>query len=301
MVINIDERTLDSFLPLIPNEIKGYVEEDEEAFCLGAVRDDTAVGILIFSVSEGLDKFLNPVVMAGILWVETAESYRDQGVAGELLDAMSEVLADSKGAVFCGVLPLHRVGEHAEEFFASRGFDFEIRPYPVMVINKEDCRRQIREVDGKYALAIEGERKKPDGIIPVSDIPRSLFRKTLKRMLSDEDFKYYYNLSYDADLFDPGTSFAIMHDREITSMILFRRVTSDELHMVMFDALESADAKEMLSLLHYSAGCYYLNEPENAKVILTLWKEKSMKLATYIFPHKETYSVRRGYLSEDRG
>ena len=52
MIIKLDENTLDSFLPLVPEELQRYLLE-EEAFCLGALRDDTAVGLLVFTVGDG--------------------------------------------------------------------------------------------------------------------------------------------------------------------------------------------------------------------------------------------------------
>lgn len=287
MVIKIDENTFDSFAPLIPEEVRKYAE-DGETFCLGSVRDDTAAGILVFSMGDGLDVCCDTLAMATVQWLFTAEDFRHQGVANELMDALEEVIQERPETIIACFIPDIKEVEDLEAFFSFRGFEFEDRGIPLMTITKDDCREQ-------KTLNPAGGLKKPRGIAPLDEIPKYRFRATIKKMLEDEEFLYYSNLSYDRDVYHRGMSFAIMNGDEISSIVLFRRILNDELHMVMLDAMAGADPREILELLKYSAGSYYLNEPDRLKIKLTLWKEKSQNLAAYIFPKKKSVLIRRGY------
>ncbi len=296
MIIKLDEDTLDSFLPLVPEELQRYLLE-KEAFCLGALRDDTAVGLLVFTVGDGLNAAGELVVMISVHWISVAEEYRRQGVADELMTALYDITGDSPDAMIACDIPLGRGYDNAEAFFTFQGFEFENNDIPVMEITKENFRARLKDEDMKKALSLADESNKPKGLVSLDEISKLRFRKNMKTMLSDEEFMYYTGLSYDRDVYDRGTSFAIMNGDTISVWTLFRKTRSDELHMVMFDASSGADTKEMLALLKYSAVMYYLNEPEGVHVRLTLWKEKSRKLAEYVFPNKDEYTVRRGYLS----
>ena len=294
MVIKPEGGMLDCFLPLVPEEIREYVEEGE-GLCLGAVRDDTAAGILVFTVGDGVDKSCTPVTITNIHWLYTAEGYRHQGVASELMEALLEILNSSPSPILACDIPKGYGYDGAEGFFSSKGFVFGTEDIPVMIVTKEDCRKQIRKADKEKALSLAEMPQKPKGMSNLSEITGIRFKKAMRIMLSDEEFDYYRELSEDKNMYDADTSFAVMRGDEISSMVLFRRTRSDELHMVMLDALSDADPKEMLSLLHYSAGRYYLYEPEYMTVRLTLWKQKSLNLAKHIFPGKETLPLRRGY------
>lgn len=296
MVIKLDEKTLDSFLPLIPEEIQDYIGEDD-VYCLGSVVDDTAVGVLVFALGDGVHRSGDPKVMIMIYWIYTAEDYRRQGVAGELMDALSDVTGDSTDSVIVCNIPMNEEFEGGEDYFRSRGFEFEMNDIPLMEITKDDCRQQIKEVDKEKALNLAGSQEKPAGLVSLDEISRIRFRRTIKKMLEDEVFTYYYNLSDDRDVYDKDTSYAIMKGDEISSVVLFRKAKRDLLHMVMLNAMSNAEPKEMLELLHYSAGKYFLEKPEDTDVGLILWKEKSRKLAEHIFPHKDVFMIKRGFLS----
>lgn len=296
MVIKLDEKTLDSFLPLIPEEIQDYIGEDD-VYCLGSVVDDTAVGVLVFALGDGVHRSGDPKVMIMIYWIYTAEDYRRQGVAGELMDALSDVTGDSTDSVIVCNIPMNEEFEGGEDYFRSRGFEFEMNDIPLMEITKDDCRQQIKEVDKEKALNLAGSQGKPAGLVSLDEISRIRFRRTIKKMLEDEVFTYYYNLSDDRDVYDKDTSYAIMKGDEISSVVLFRKAKRDLLHMVMLNAMSNAEPKEMLELLHYSAGKYFLEKPEDTDVGLILWKEKSRKLAEHIFPHKDVFMIKRGFLS----
>lgn len=294
MVIKVDDNILDSFLPLIPEEIQDYTEESE-VYCLGCVRDDTAVGILMFALSDGVNSSGDPEVIVMLYWICTAEDYRGQGVAEELLKALLDIVRHSPDSVIICNIPLGLGFDQAQDFFASHGFEFDANEIPVMEITKEDCRKQIHEVDKDKALDLANGMDKPEGLVSLDMISKVKFRKTVKKMLEDEEFTYYYNLTDDREAYDMEISSAFMKNDEVTSLALFRKTSGDELHMVMLDALSNADPREMLDLLHYSAGKYYLEKPDDMRVRLTLWKEKSRKLAEHIFPHKDEFRVKRGY------
>ncbi|MCR5237435.1 MAG: GNAT family N-acetyltransferase [Lachnospiraceae bacterium] len=294
MVIKVDDTILDSFLPLIPEEVQDYTEESE-IYCLGCVRDDTAVGILIFSLSDGVNKSGDPEVIIMLYWLYTAEDYRKQGIAGELLKALFDIVRHSPDSVIICNIPMGLGYDQSVDFFASHGFELEANEIPVMEISKEDFREHKNETNQDKVPKSSADLDKPEGLVSLDTISKVKFRKTIKKMLEDEEFTYYYNLTDERDAYDKDLSYAIMKNDEVTSMVLFRRTRSDELHMVMLDAASNAEPREMLDLLRYSAGKYFLDKPDDLYVRLTLWKEKSRKLAEHIFPHKDVFRVRRGY------
>ena len=296
MVIRLDDDTLDSFLPLIPEEIQDYAEEDN-VYCFGSVRDETAVGVLVFSLGDGVSRDGDPKVMVMLYWICTAEDYRRQGVADELMKALLDVTGDSGETVIVCSIPLNEDPGEATAFFRNRGFEFDANDIPIMEISKEDCRQSVKGTNKEKELIIAAEPERPEGLVSLNDISRVRFRKTVKSMLDNEDFSYYYNLTDAIDVYDRDTSYAIMKGSEISSIVLFRKTRRDELHMVMLDARINADPRELLELLHYAAARYYLDKPEEMRVRLILWKEKSRKLAEHIFPHKNVFMVRRGFLS----
>ncbi len=294
MVIKLDEKLADNFLPLIPMEVRDYLEE-EEAFCLGSVRDGTAVGVLVFSVCDGIHASGTCVAMIEIRWICTAEDYRRQGVAGELMETLTEITEDIPDTVMVCDIPLEFGYDLAEDFFKSLGFEFVENDIPVMEITREDCRTQSRYADSENAINPEKFQNMPKGVVSIGEIPAVKFRRAIKKMLEDENFRYYKNLSVERDYYDKDTSFVILNENEISSMVLFRRLKTNKLDMVMLDAMPGTDPREMQKLLHYSAAHNYMEEPENVVARLTLWKDKSRNLAVYVFPHKEMIMTRRGY------
>lgn len=294
MVIKLDERLMDFFLPLIPETMRSCLEEDD-VFCLGSLRDETAVGVLVFTVREGLHTSGVPFAMIEIQWIGTAEDYEGREVASELLDALSDIVEDIPDSVMVCDIPVEDRYDQAEEFFVARGFEFEEDDIPTMRITKEDCRTQSRYAETQHILKPDVLKNKPKGLVPLREVPAVTFRKAIKKMLRDNSFRYFKNLSEERDAYDLSTSFVIMHDGEISSVMLFRRTRPDELHMVMLDAVKGSNPKEMLNLLNYAAAYYFLKEPESTVIKLMLSEEKSKNLAVYIFPYKEMTMIRRGY------
>lgn len=294
MVIKLDERTMESFAPLIPEAMRDYAGSGE-AFCLGSVIEETAAGVLVFSVNEGMGKSGNVCAMIELLWIYTAEEFRQRGVANELMEALSDLLDDNPAEGIICYIPSDGRYSLAGSYLDSWGFDFEDRDTPVMIITKEDCRTQVREVDKERALSLAGEIKKTEDLVSVGEISKMKFRKAIRKMLEDEEPENALLVSEDRDTYDPKSSFAMIRDGEVSSVVLFEKRRTYELHLVKLDALSSADPKELLTLLHYAAGSYYLNEPEETVVWFALMTEKSMNLAKHIFPGKDIILVKRGF------
>ncbi len=294
MVIKVDERTMESFAPLIPEALRDYAGSGD-AFCLGAVLDETAAGVLVFSVNEGLDKNGDNCAMIELLWIYTAEGFRQRGVANELMEALSDLLDDNPSEGIICYIPSDGRYELAGSYLASWGFDFEDKDIPVMIITKEDCRAQVKDIDKVKAKNLAGDAARPEGLVTVSEIPKMKFRKAIKRMMEDEIPELVRSVSEDRDTYDADISFANVRDGEVSSVILFERRRDYELHLVALDALPDADSRELLNLLHYSAGLYYTQEPEETVVWFMLRNKKSMNLAKHIFPRKDVILVKRGF------
>ena len=293
MVIKVDERSRDSFLPLIPEPLHGYVRSGE-AFCIGCVRDDTAVGVLVFMVVNGADENGDICALIELLWICTAEAYRASHVASEMLEALADIYdSSSTDGIICALPQDSRYG-FTEAWLESWGFDFDDTDIPVMVVGKEDCRIHAKDINKDKVLSIVTDMTKPDGLISIKEIPKMKFRKVLNEMLVGENPIQYRIIPTDRDAYDPGISYAFIHDNKVSSMILFERRSSSELRMVLLKAFPQAEPKELLSLLHYSAGSYYLNEPEEAVIWFTLAAKRSLDLARHIFPEKDIMHIHWG-------
>ena len=298
MIKNVDQKIRDDFASLIPDEYREEIEAGE-VFCLGALKEDgdydLPVGVLLFSVEEGVSDGTEASVMIVLRWFYVAEEYRRQGFANELMEALSDVLDDSPAeGIVCDV-PFDSEYDLAEAFLISWGFQFEVTDTNEMIISKDDCRRQIRSKNREAELSLAAESEKPKGIIPVPDVPDEAFRQAVRRAKESERNGYYDLISENREDYAGDMSYAIMHGNEVSSLVLFERLNDSNLHMVMLTSFEQAAAKELLRLLHYTAVYYYLNYPEESKVHLTLGTERSMKLATHLFPDKDPIQVRRGF------
>lgn len=298
MVVNVDEKILDRFLPLIPAECQDEVQSGEW-FCLGALsgegEEKLPVGVLLFSAEDGMMNETEPATMLLLKWLYIAEEHRQKGFANELMDALSDILEDNPAeGILCDV-PFDSEYDLLEAFLTSWGFQFEVTDTHEMIISKEDCRKQISSINKEEALSLATASEKPKGMLSLPEIPEKTFRKALRAAKEMEKSGYYDLLSENSEDYAGDMSYVFLHDDEISSMALFERLPDDNLHMVMLSASNPDGAKELLTLLHYAAGYYYLNYPEETKIRLTLGTQKSRNLATHLFPDKDPVMVRRGY------
>ncbi len=305
MVIWAKENEMEAFLPLIPDDMKAQVQSGEW-FCLGALYDPseeeeaqdgekTAAGVLLFSSEDGIVYGGEIVTMIVLNWIYVAEEYRMRGIANELMQALSDILEDNPAEGIICDIPFGSEYDLAEDFFDSWGFDFEDTELREMVITKDDCRRDISPENKEEVLKLAAEHYRPAGLISIMELTREDFQKTIRIMKEAERSGYYDQLSENRDDYAGDMSYAVLNGNEVSSMVLFDRQSSGDLRMVMLESISSKNAKELLMLLRYCAGYYYVNYPEETKVKLTLGIERSRNLATHLFPSKDPIPVRRGY------
>ena len=305
MVIWVKENDMEAFLPLIPEEMRDRVKSGEW-FCLGALAEDReaaetsdderlAVGVLLFSSEDGISYGDERSSMIELHWLYVAEKYRMEGIANELMQELSDILEDNPAEGIICDIPLGSEYDLAEDFFESWGFNFEVTELQEMTITKEDCRREISPHNKEEALRMASGPSRPIDLIPVSELSKDEFKRVVREMKQMETSGYYDWISEERDDYAGDMSYAIVHENKVSSMALFERLPNDDLHLVMLGTLSQRGAKELLELLRYTAGYYYLNYPEEAKVRFSLGIERSRNLAVHLFPDKEPVQVRRGY------
>lgn len=303
MIIPITEKETDHFLPLIPEDMQNAVKCGKLK-ALGALsedgedsgEDDTAeaCGVVLFSSEDGMEIEGGRGRMIVLHWIFVAEKHRQKGVANDLMDALSDILEDDPAeGIICNI-PMGSEYDQAENFLTSWGFSFEVTELQEMVITKDDCRREISPVNKEMALKLASGPERPLNLIPVSDLSKADFKKTVRTMKEEEKSGYYDPIPEDRDAYAPDMSYAFVREDQVSSMALFEKLPDGDLHMAMLGTLSKRGAKELLELLRYCAGYYYLNYPEEAKVRLSLGIERSRNLAMYLFPDKEPIPVRRG-------
>ena len=305
MVIWVKENEMEAFLPLIPEEMRDRVKSGEW-FCLGALEEDReaaetsdderlAVGVLLFSSEEGISYGDERSSMIELHWLYVAEKYRMEGIANELMQELSDILEDNPAEGIICDIPLGSEYDLAEDFFESWGFNFEVTELQEMTITKEDCRREISPQNKEEALRMASGPSRPIDLIPVSELSKDEFKRVVQQMKQEEVSGYYDWISEERDHYAGDMSYAVVHGDKVSSMVLYERLPNDDLHLVMLGTLSQRGAKELLELLRYTAGYYYLNYPEEAKVRFSLGIERSRNLAVHLFPDKEPVQVRRGY------
>ena len=305
MVIWVKEKEMDAFLPLIPEDMKGKVKSGEW-FCIGALAEPeenaseesdvrTAAGVLLFSSEDGVSYGDERSTMIEIQWLYVIESQRMKGLANELMQELSDILEDNPAEGIICDIPLGSEYDLAEDFFASWGFSFEVTELLEMTITKEDCRREISPENKEQALRLASGPDRPVDLVSIADLSKEEFAKVIRAMKAEEKSGYYDRLPEDRDDYAGDMSYAVIHRGEVSSMALFERLSNGDLHMVMLGTLTQRGAKELLTLLRYCAGYYYLNYPENACVRFSLGIERSRNLAIHLFQDKEPVRVRRGY------
>ncbi len=325
MVIWVKDETVRQFLPLIPSDMQEAVKSGEW-LCMGALtqgqaseeglgsgegekglrsekgaEEDIPAGVVIFSIEEGIGSVDDeePEELTTVIrlqWIYVAEEYRMQGIANDLMGALSDVFEDNPAEGIIIDLPYDSEYDLAEDFFTSWGFSFELIDDTEMIITKDDCRRQPTSVNKEEALSLAANPEKLDGMVSIMDISEEAFRDAVVTVKDVEGSTYYDDIAESRDAYAGDMSYVIRHGGEITSMILYERTPlSNELHMVLLTSLSNTGAKELLKLLQYTAGYYYLNYPEEERVRLTLGTKRSRNLAAHIFPAKDPIMLRRGY------
>ncbi len=305
MVIWVKENEMDAFMPLIPDEMKEGVRSGE-ILCLGAlaelqaeddmpVEEKAVAGVLLFSSEDGVSYGSDRVTMIELHWIYVSEEYRMKGIANELMQELSDILEDNPAEGIICDIPIDSRYDLAEDFFESWGFNFEVTGKNEMIITKDDCREEISPENKEEALKLASGPNRPVDMISVSDLSKEDFTAAIQAMKKAERSGYYDWLSENRDDYAGDMSYAVIHGSEVTSMALFERLKDGNLHMMMLESLSTKAAKELLMLLRYCAGYYYLNYPEKATVRLTLGIERSRELASHLFPDKDAELVRRGY------
>jgi len=305
MVIWVKDKELDAFLPIIPEDMRGRVKSGEW-FCLGGLAEPkeapsqspderVAAGVLLFSSEEGISYGEDRVPMIELHWLYVTEGYRQEGIANELMQELSDILEDNPAeGIICDV-PLGSEYDLIEDFFSSWGFSFEVTELNEMTITKEDCRREISPENREEALKLASGPARNIDLVSVSELSEEQFKKSIRAMKEEERSGYYDRLPEDRDAYAGDMSYAVVHNGEVSSMALFERLENGNLHMVMLGTLSKRGAKELLTLLRFCAGYYHLNYPEEATVRFSLGIERSRNLAVHLFPDKEPERVRRGY------
>ncbi len=305
MVIWVKDNEMDAFLPLVPDEMKGKVKSGEW-FCLGGLaepketavktaEEKSAAGVLLFSPEEGISFGEDRVSMIELHWLYVSERYRQEGIANELMQELSDILEDNPAEGIICDIPLGSEYDLIEDFFSSWGFSFEVTEYNEMTITKEDCRREISPENKEEALRLASGPARNIDLISVSELSKEDFKKSIQKMKEEERSGYYDRLSENRDDYAGDMSYAVIHGDDVSSMALFERLADGNLHMVLLETLSKRGAKELLTLLRYCAGYYYLNYPEETTVNFSLGIERSRNLAVHLFPDKEPVRVRRGY------
>ncbi len=134
-------------------------------------------------------------------------------------------------------------------------------------------------------------------MVSIMDVTDEAFIKAVREAKGMEKNGYYDQISEDRDDYAGDMSYVFIHDDEISSMVLCERLPNEDLHIVMLMAFNPDGAKELLKLLHYTASYYFFNYPVETTVHLTLGTERSMNLATHLFPDVDPIEIRRGYFS----
>lgn len=306
MVIWVREKELEQFLPMIPEDMQESVISGEY-LCLGGLWSDeeeentkdsagevTAAGVLVFSPEEGISDDEEIMNVIEIKWIYVDEEFRQKGVANEMMQTLSEILEDNPAeGIICDV-PFGSEYDLTEAFFASWGFQFELIDNPEVIITKDDCRRKIGETKKKELKMHLDNPGTVEGLTAVPDIPEELFRRELHALKEAEKTGYYDRISEDRDAYDTDLSYAILDEGEITSLILFERLSDEELHLVMIASKSQSRVKELLFLLEYAASYYFQNYPEKTVIRLTAGTERSRNLVAKVFPDKDPIPMRRG-------
>ncbi len=307
MIISITEKERDYFLPLVPEDMRDAfrsgewmglgalsepLENDGDAGEDGAVE---ACGIMLFSPEDGISIGGERSTMIILHWIYVADKYRQQGMADDLMNALADILEDNPAdGIICDI-PLGSEYDLAEDFFSSWGFSFDVTELQEMVIDKDDCRKEISPQNKEEALRLASGPDRPINLIPISELSKEDFIKTVRAIKEKETSGYYEMISEDRDDYAEDISCAFVHENEVSSMVLFERFPDDDLHMVMLGTLSKRGNKELLELLRYTAGYYYLNYPESAKIKFSIGTERNRTLAVHLFPDKDPILVRRGF------
>ena len=90
--LRITEATRHWFLPLLPEGEQWAMAHERQVYAIGAVRDKTACGVLVFQV-------VSPVVE--IRFLAVAEGFRRQGVASGMLDYLCRHAWETMMPVVC--------------------------------------------------------------------------------------------------------------------------------------------------------------------------------------------------------
>jgi len=169
--IRLTRDSLKWFLPLLPPEEERALLEERDVYAIGAIREGSACGILVFSASDEL---------ADIRYLAVSPSYRRKGIARGMLRYLCSCADTSVTPVSC-VFPAHDKQEPVYLLFA--GLD------TFSVSEEEGYRCRI-------SMAAAGNAPRLAKIRGRGGRPRSFFelpateQKRFFRMLLQQDIYY---------------------------------------------------------------------------------------------------------------
>ncbi len=296
MVLWVNKKELEHFLPLIPPDLRGRVKNGQW-FCLGAVSEpeNVASGVMLFSSQDIINSAGEIIVLMQLHWIYVAEKFRKQGIGKELIKAFTDVCDDNPAEGIICQLPIDSEYDDAEAFLSSCGFSFKETGTNEMIVTKDDIEKAAK-------FNTSDDHVKNSNIKSVMELSDAEFTKALNRIKNEEKNIYSDSLSYEKEDYASDVSVVYISEGEVSSIVLFTPINDENLQLLALYSADKNGAGELLKLLDYAAEYFFRNYPSNSKVYITFCNEKSKKLADYVFPEKKTITLRAGlYKSKEKG
>lgn len=280
IITTIDPKNEAVFADLIPEDLFEKMKLPS-VFALGAIAEEEqrTAGVLLFSVEEGVSGE-EELIVATLLWLYVAPSYRGTGAADLLMETFWDVM-DKSGVenILCDV-PMSEEYNELCAYLESWGFQFFLWDQYELTVQLQDF------------LELPALKGKPGaGIKPLRMVDKADFRRFLDRVRMLPGV--LQELPEISSAYEEDVSCVHMDDMGIDGALLVQKTSSGTLEVLLFRAL-SNQQQNMGMLARYSLGAAVEKYSPETPVHFVCRLEAMANVIDKMFPDASPLLVRRG-------
>lgn len=280
IITTIDPKNEAVFADLIPEDLFEKMKLPS-VFALGAIAEEEqrTAGVLLFSVEEGVSGE-EELIVATILWLYVAPSYRGTGAADLLMETFWDVMDKSEVEnILCDV-PMSEEYNELCAYLESWGFQFFLWDQYELTVQLQDF------------LELPALKGKPGaGIKPLRMVDKADFRRFLDRVRMLPGV--LQELPEISSAYEEDVSCVHMDDMGIDGALLVQKTSSGTLEVLLFRAL-SNQQQNMGMLARYSLGAAVEKYSPETPVHFVCRLEAMANVIDKMFPDASPLLVRRG-------
>lgn len=287
MQIKITEDTAWAFEDMAPQEVFFPVDR-KGRYCIGEVRPvagtDTALGILIFELSEGFEQS-----EIRLKWLYVAEGFRGQGIGNSLLESFYNIVKNLDSNILsdvCCDIPNREEYNNLCHFLENNDFAFGIKEDNVIELSMS------RVVQCSFAQKELVDKR-------VSSIDALTYGQWKK--VCDEIERTEAGFDRNMDAYEKKVSSVIVIDNKPVAIILLQMNGSSQLQVSTMGSTSKNKASDMALLINHSIQAARKEYGDDVSFKLICDNPYTNSFVEKFFPELEHGLVRAGHYTYSEG